>query len=333
MKRGVKKIMMGLALLCVALIFYTIWDNQRLIVVNEEIKIKELPEEFEGFTILQVSDLHEKVFGSQQEKLIQAVNSVDYDAIVFTGDMQNGSTNYKPFYSLIEGIKNKQHALYIKGNADPENYQSDTRKPFEQNEFIKGMEKRGVALLESNYTIKRGSERIHFLDFELSAKADIRKQIDMLNNRSIPEDAVYKDHLNARFDHQTTLLNDISFLDKADQSEVLIALNHYPIVDKRINHLNSTPESIFRPFDLIIAGHYHGGQIRLPFLGALFVPEAWYERNGFLPPQDRVKGLWSYKGTKQYVSAGLGSSDFVPVLNFRFFNPPEINVLTLKKER
>ncbi|MCI2255176.1 metallophosphoesterase [Domibacillus sp. PGB-M46] len=329
MKQLMKKGITGLILLCIILVCYTIWDNHRFIMVEQEIKIDDLPEEFEGFTILQISDLHEKVFGTGQEKLIQAVNTIDYDAIIFTGDMQNGSTHYGPFYSLIEGIENKKHALYIKGNADPENYQSDMQKPFVKSEFIKGMERRGVQLLESNYTIKRGSEGIHFIDFELSAKADIEGQIDMLNNRSIPKNAVYRDHLNALFDHQTKLLKDISFLDKADQSEVFIALNHYPVVDKRIDQLNSTPGSVFRPFDLIVAGHYHGGQIRLPFLGALFVPEAWYERNGFLPPQDRVKGLWTYKGTRQYVSAGLGSSDFVPFLNFRFLNPPEINVLTL----
>jgi len=45
-----------------------------------------------------------------------------------------------------------------------------------------------------------------------------------------------------------------------------------------------------------------------------------------------VKGLWEYKQTKQYVSAGLGTSDAIPFLKFRLFNPPEINVLTLKSK-
>jgi predicted MPP superfamily phosphohydrolase len=40
-----------------------------------------------------------------------------------------------------------------------------------------------------------------------------------------------------------------------------------------------------------MAGHYHGGQFRIPFVGALFVLEAWYEKSGLFPPQDRVKGL------------------------------------------
>lgn len=114
--------------------------------------------------------------------------------------------------------------------------------------------------------------------------------------------------------------------------EIVIALNHYPIADERIDYIKKDPATEWVDLDLIIAGHYHGGQIRVPFLGALFVPEPWYEPHSFFPPQDRVKGLWEYAETKQYVSAGLGTSDAIPFLKFRLFNPPEINVMTLKEK-
>jgi predicted MPP superfamily phosphohydrolase len=331
-----------LIILFIALIIYIIWDNNRITVAEQEIGVSNLPEEFEGFKILQVTDLHEKEFGHNQKRLIETINAIDYDAIVFTGDMLNNSTstNYRTFYSLIEGIRNKENALYIKGNADPENYQSHIEKPFVRDEFINGMEERGVKLLESNYTIKSGISEIHFVDFELSIK-DIQNQIKTIDKRlipentkidirSIPENVSFKDYLNDYLDYQKQLLEEVTFLDEMNHSDVLIALNHYPVVDKRIDYLISEPDFVFRDYDLIIAGHYHGGQIRLPFIGALFVPEAWYEPNSFFPPQDRVKGLWEYKQTKQYVSTGLGSSDFIPFLKFRLFNPPEINVLTLK---
>ncbi|MCL7746093.1 metallophosphoesterase [Halalkalibacter alkaliphilus] len=315
--------MLGLLLLFVVLIIYTVWDNQRIIVVEQEIVIEHLPEGFDGFTILQITDLHEREFGKNQASLIEKVNSVKYDAIVFTGDMldSNASTNYRPFYQLIEGIHNKTHALYVPGNADPNNYFLHPTRPFEKDEFIKGMEHRGVKLLESIYTINdEAGAAIQFVEFDIAVK---NKEIYL--NRPEPNNEAYK----AYMDHQKQLFDEMESLDK---SNVTIALSHYPIVDRRIDYMASSPQFMFRQFDLLLAGHYHGGQIRLPFIGALFVPEPWYDRRGILPPRDRVKGLWEYRGIQQYVSTGLGSSDAIPMLRFRFLNPPEINILTLKKK-
>ncbi|OKL36582.1 metallophosphoesterase [Domibacillus mangrovi] len=333
MRKLIKRGLTGFLFLVVILVIYSIWDNNRITLAEQDIMIKNLPDEFEGFKILQITDLQEKEFGRHQQRLISAINDIEYDAIVFTGDLLNSSEskNYKPTYTLIEGIQNKKHALFVPGNADPKNYHSNPEQPFEKNEFVKGIEKRNVKLLESIYTIKRGASNLYFVDFELSIQKT-QKQIEAINGRSIPENASYEAYLNDYLDHQKQLLEEISTLDKMKSSDVLVALNHYPVVDARIDYLLSNREFVFRNYDLIMAGHYHGGQIRLPFIGALFVPEAWYEPNSFFPPQDRVKGLWEYKQTKQYVSTGLGSSDFISILKFRLFNPPEINVLTLKKE-
>ena len=69
-------------------------------------------------------------------------------------------------------------------------------------------------------------------------------------------------------------------------------------------------------FDLILAGHSHGGQVRLPFLGALIVP------NG-VGPYDH--GYYETPGGPLYVNAGIGTY-LIPVrLNCR----PEITVITI----
>ncbi|KIL49380.1 metallophosphoesterase [Jeotgalibacillus soli] len=328
-KRG-GKILIWLVILLVVPVIYVIWENQRITVAEQEVEIDQLPDEFENFTILQISDLHEKEFGENQKNLIKAVNSIEYDAIVFTGDMLNSteSTAYEAFYSFVEGITNKENALYIPGNADPESYKLNSQGTLVKDEFIAGMEERGVKLLESVHSIEAGESALHFTEFELSLWT---YTTEPRNIQGVVQPTYIS--LPQYEDRRNQLMKEMAVLDDLQASDVVIALNHYPVVDARIDHITSSAVLTFRAYDLILAGHYHGGQIRLPFLGVVFVPEPWYERSGLFPPRDRVKGLWEYKGTKQYVSTGLGSSGALPYLNFRVFNPPEINVLKLKASK
>lgn len=297
MRKG-RLFLISVLCLCVLIVIYTIWDNNRIKVVEKDIEIKGLPREFEGFKILQISDLHEKTFGEKQENLIRKVNSINYDVITLTGDLLGSpdSGNYSPVYDLLDGINHKKHMLFVPGNTDPIPYVVNSDQTISKNPFLKGMEDRGVTLLDHVYPFNRENTSIYFVNFDLS------------------------------------YLKSSNLLDNLEKDDLLVALNHYPVVDKRIEQLHADPYLYNSEYDLILAGHYHGGQIRLPLFGALFVPEAWYERNGLFPPQDRVKGLWQYINTKQYVSAGLGSSHAIPFLAFRFLNTPEINVLTLKRK-
>jgi predicted MPP superfamily phosphohydrolase len=71
-------------------------------------------------------------------------------------------------------------------------------------------------------------------------------------------------------------------------------------------------------YDLVLAGHTHGGQVRLPGVGALVT-------NCDLP-RDRVRGLSRWGGSWLHVSAGLGTSKYAP---FRFACRPEASLLTV----
>ena len=66
-------------------------------------------------------------------------------------------------------------------------------------------------------------------------------------------------------------------------------------------------------FDLALAGHSHNGQVRLPYIGAVFTP------NGSKKYYDEY---YKVNKTDLYISSGLGSS----ILNLRFFNKPSINL-------
>lgn len=75
-----------------------------------------------------------------------------------------------------------------------------------------------------------------------------------------------------------------------------------------------------RSVDLVLSGHAHGGQIRLPFTEGLYAPG-----QGFFPTV--TAGRYQEQQTELIVSRGLGNSLFP----FRLFNHPELVVLTLKR--
>jgi hypothetical protein len=96
-----------------------------------------------------------------------------------------------------------------------------------------------------------------------------------------------------------------------------IVLSHTP---------DAVEEAARRGIDLVLAGHTHGGQVRLPFLGALTTRSAIgrrYDRGLFTWPADppRPDGA----GTLLYVNAGVGTS----ILPVRFFDPPVYAVIDL----
>jgi predicted MPP superfamily phosphohydrolase len=71
--------------------------------------------------------------------------------------------------------------------------------------------------------------------------------------------------------------------------------------------------------DLILSGHAHGGQVRLPFIGGLVAPN-----QGLFPKYSQ--GLYERKNTKMVVSRGLGNS----IIPLRVNNRPELVIITLK---
>ena len=73
------------------------------------------------------------------------------------------------------------------------------------------------------------------------------------------------------------------------------------------------------PFELMVSGHTHGGQIALPFLGPLFVPSDY--------GKEHAKGLLDAGQQKLFITAGVGTS----LLPARFLCPPEIVLLTLRR--
>ncbi len=88
-----------------------------------------------------------------------------------------------------------------------------------------------------------------------------------------------------------------------------LVLTHQPQIFHRIK--------FFRP-DLVLSGHTHGGQVRLPLFPTLYAPA-----QGILPKYG--EGWYSWGKSKLYVSRGIGVTYFP----LRLFNPPEISIISV----
>ena len=108
--------------------------------------------------------------------------------------------------------------------------------------------------------------------------------------------------------------------DAAVMSEVLKNLVRDDLYSILLSHRPELFETYVKSgANLVLSGHAHGGQFRLPLLGGLFAPH-----QGFFPKYDA--GLFSKQNTNMIVSRGIGNSLFP----FRINNRPEIILIILK---
>ncbi|MCA0972118.1 metallophosphoesterase [Halobacillus litoralis] len=102
----------------VAAIVLYIEDNilsETEIIVTDQ----ELPEAFDGYKIVHLSDLHSKWFGEDQKRLIERVEEQNPDLIVFTGDLLDRSRNQlEPGVTLLTQLKNTAPVYFVTGNHE-----------------------------------------------------------------------------------------------------------------------------------------------------------------------------------------------------------------------
>lgn len=91
---------------------------------------------------------------------------------------------------------------------------------------------------------------------------------------------------------------------------------------------NLYPQIKDKRFDLILTGHMHGGQVRLPHIGGIMSPTSSIlsEKSLFFPKYN--KGVYKENGSTMIVNGGASNTLPIP----RFFNPPEVGCITLFAE-
>jgi len=250
---------------------YVFFEVHMVRVTKYTVYIENLPEKFDGFTLLQLSDFHSKQFGKEQQKLMDLINKQDYDLVVITGDLTNKhNPKTEPVAQLLKRLAGKP-VYFVPGN----------------HEWWNGFKTRKL-LQESGVNIFINS----------AEKIQIADQHVWL----VGVDDPYR----GRDDLKTALAG-------TDDGAPKVLLAHAP---------NIFPEAISRKVDLLLVGHTHGGQVRLPFVGALVIPG-----QGFLPKWDY--GMFETGKTTMIVNSGLGESD----LSIRINNRAEIVLVTLNAAR
>ena len=113
------------------LVFATMWWGALIDRFNIEIKevkihLSELPESFDGYRIVQISDFHTGTYGNDTTfvaKVVDAVNSLDADLVVFTGDIVNSrSSELTPHVGPLSRMHARDGVLSVMGNHDYGDY-------------------------------------------------------------------------------------------------------------------------------------------------------------------------------------------------------------------
>ena len=274
-------ILLCIVLISSATVIWTIWGNTALMVTEISISSNRLPISFSGFRIAQISDLHNAEFGEDNETLVQMLSDSKPDIIIITGDLIDAQrTDIKIALTFAKESVKIAPTYYVTGNHEAGSSQYDALKT--------GLEDTGVTVLEDEITyLDRDKETIALLglaDPNFTIKGDLFGEVPAMVS--------------------TKLKN---MLEQDDVYSIL--LSHRP--------------ELFETYaacgvDLVLSGHAHGGQFRLPFIGGLIAPD-----QGLLPKYDA--GLYTDGNTNMIVSRGLGNS----IIPIRFNNRPEIVIIEL----
>lgn len=277
-----KKFLVSLILICLLVVF-CYFENNAIIVSHFKMASEDIPVSFDGCVIVQVSDLHNKLFGKNQQRLMKKIKKENPDIIVVTGDLvdSNHPDVEKALLFIDEAVR-LAPVYFVTGNHDNWLSEENTKKLYD------GLEAAGVIVLDDEvHELAKGNEEetLYLMgvdDATLGTESKLRATLDSMMQES-DSDSAFR-----------------------------ILLAHEPQL---------MPVYAEYDIELVLSGHAHGGQFRIPFIGGFVAPD-----QGFLPKY--TKGLYPENDTSMIVSCGLGNS----VIPQRLLNRPELVTITLIHE-
>lgn len=264
-----KKRITAVLLAAAVLAGFCTWQNNDLTVSRSQVMSGRIPAEFDGYTIVQVSDLHNKEFGRGQRRIMSKLAEQNPDVIVITGDMiDSRNTDVEKALDFAKKAAELAPCYYVPGNHE-------NRIPEAYEQLKAGLRECGVIILENEAVeLERDGKVITLMGV-----------LDPIFNVGKTDEAG-----NILEDERMVMEGQLKNLD---------SLNRFTIL------LSHRPEMLdlyaAAGINLVFTGHAHGGQWRLPGLGGLIAPG-----QGFFPAY--TEGAHTAGDTTMYVSRGLGNS-------------------------
>lgn len=294
-RKFVSQVALGIAAIPFSSLIYGIFIGKyNFKVIKKKIFFDDLPESFDGFKILQISDIHSGSFGETHkiQDAIDLINEQEFDLFLFTGDIVNSHAHeMDPWIDTFKGVKMPKYGKYsILGNHDYGTYAYWNTKEDEKANFeaIKAIHDKidFKLMLNEQTSIKKNGEEIKLIGIEnwglhFGEKGDLKKAAA-----------------------NTT------------PSDFKILMSHDP------SHWEAKVKNDPNHYQLTLSGHTHGFQFGIEIPG-------WIKWSPVQYVYKQWAGLYEYakKGRYVYVNRGFGFHAYPGRVGIM----PEISVLELKK--
>ncbi len=275
------KIFVIVSIIIVGIILYSRFIATTGIIVKEyKVNAPNISDNFDGIKIAHISDIHYGRTTNKKELdyLVKKVNETKPDIVVFTGDLIDSDTK------LNENKINEIIDSLSKIEAKLGKYAIKGNHDYDFTEFDEIINKSGFNNLNDTYDLiyNKGNIPIMIIGINSNLKSDklIQNKISSINEE-IKE---------INYNYKILLLHEPDYVDEIDYSS----------------------------YNLILAGHSHGGQIRLPYIGSIINPTKAKKYHD---------EYYKLGDSNLFVSSGIGTS----TISFRLFNRPSFNLYRISK--
>ena len=234
MKGNWKIILPIIVAIILVLVVWIRWGNTALEINEYKIVSNSVPQNFHGFRIAQVSDLHNAEFGEGNSKLLELLSQTEPDIIVLTGDLiDSRNTDIEIALAFAREAMKIAPVYFVSGNHEA--------RVIEYEDLKMGLSEAGVNVLENQ-------------------KVEITREGESITLMGIDDPSFQESYLFG--DAESVAKQTIETLQRESDGYTIL-LSHRPeLFDLYVD----------TEMDLVFSGHAHGGQFRLPFIGGLVAP-------------------------------------------------------------